>query len=85
MPIFGGRKYKLRCPKCKGKELWLSEVWAGNGIWFHLQNGVLPEKAEDQFQGGPVHVDAKCMKTDCQHTWKVRGARSVEDLVVEAA
>jgi hypothetical protein len=79
---FGGKKCKLRCPKCRGQNLFLSEEWNGNGIYFSVKNGILPDEADDHYQGGPVAVYSLCK--DCQHRWRVRGGvRSVWDLVID--
>jgi len=78
---FGGQQCKLKCPKCRKQNLFLSEVWDGNGIWFTVKDGVMPDEADDHFQGAPVYVRALC--TDCRHEWRVRGASEVADLAVE--
>lgn len=80
---FGGQRCKTVCPKCRGNSLHLSEVWGGNGIYFSVENGVMPHDADDHFQGGPTRVFATCMNPGCGHEWRVRGVRSVADMVKE--
>lgn len=76
-----GKRCKIRCPKCRKQNLWLSEVWNDNGIYFKVTEGIMPEEAEDHFQGAPVCVIATCI--DCKHNWKVRKATNVMDLVID--
>lgn len=80
---FGGQPCKVRCPKCRKQNLHISEVWDGNGIYFTIKNGVMPDAADDHFQGGPVCLESHC--TDCDHRWTVRGITSIYDAVVDAS
>ena len=79
---FGGKECKLHCPKCRGRNLRLAEVWDGNGIYFEVEDGLMPDEATDHFAGGPVFVEGKCRS--CDHIWRVRGGvKSIYDLIVE--
>lgn len=77
-----GKKCSASCPKCRSNNLWLSEVWHDNGIYFQIKDGVFPDEASDHFQGAPVYVTAMC--SDCKHEWRIRkGVTSIWDLVVD--
>lgn len=80
---FEGMPCKLACPKCKGNNLWVSEVWNGNGIYFHIQDGVMPGDAEDHFQGAAIALDVSCMSDDCRHKWRSRKYKNIHDTVDE--
>lgn len=80
---FGGLPCKLVCPKCRGNSLWISEVWDGNGIYFHVINGIMPSDAEDHFQGGAVALDVSCQNPECKHLWRSRKFKNIHDTVVD--
>lgn len=75
---FAGKKCTLKCPKCRGQNLQVDEVWNGNGIHFTITDGVMPDEADDHFQGGPVALHCGCR--DCKHNWTPRKARTINDI-----
>ena len=78
---FEGKPCKVRCPKCKGDHVWLTEWWNDNVIYFHVRDGKMPGEAEDHDGGHPVAVSAGCMDQSCAHKWTIRGARSIRDVI----
>lgn len=75
---FAGKKCTLKCPKCKGKNLQVDESWNGNGIHFTILNGVMPDEADDHFEGAPFRLDCQCR--DCKHIWSPRKAKTIHDI-----
>lgn len=78
---FGGKRCKTVCPKCADNNLALSETWDGNGIYFTVEDGLMPHSADDHYQGGSTRVDSLC--NGCGHRWKLRGVTSIYDIVDE--
>jgi len=75
--IFTGRKLKVCCPKCKSKTLTTYEVFEEIVIC-EVVDGIFPAEATDHEAGSVIGVSCRCDK--CDHKWKPRGARSIEDL-----
>jgi hypothetical protein len=48
---FGGKKCKLHCPKCRKQNLFLSEEWNGNGIYFTITDGLCQRKLTITIKG----------------------------------
>lgn len=80
MTIFAGKRLKVRCPRCKGKSFELSET-CEESILFTVENGVMPKEATDHVPGAITGVSATCAA--CNHSWTPRGAKSIDDLVIE--
>ena len=70
---------KCYCPKCKGKELVLTELWRNHSIEFTYSDGKV-EAANSLEPGDPYKVDAICSK--CGHGWTLRGVTQITDIVL---
>lgn len=70
----------VKCPKCKSKDLFLTEVWKDSTVqWqqingkFDRNDGVLSP------DGSPYRVEAHCSK--CDHRWKIKSAMQIDDVI----
>lgn len=69
---------KVRCPKCKSKDLILVEV----GTWsseFKVTCGKFDRQEGFHEPGSVDRLEATC--SSCKHQWKVRGAGQIDDAV----
>lgn len=71
-------KSKLKCPKCKGNSLVLTEIWTSHLIEWTQTNGMFDRNDGVLNEGEPKEVEARC-KT-CAHNWKVRKAKQIDDI-----
>jgi hypothetical protein len=72
-------KSKLSCPKCKSKNLMVSETGTVS-LEFIQKDGYL--EVEGNICYGSVYkVDAFC--SECKHRWKVRKAIQITDLHIK--
>lgn len=72
---------KIRCPKCKNKEILLIEIWKGHEItWQANADGFFDRMDGNLESGDPFRVEARCSK--CDHQWKVRNASQIGDAIV---
>ena len=58
--------YKVQCPKCKGRNIWLSEITEGGSQHF-IKNGVWDHSYDDNEYGMIVRSEMTC--NDCGHKW----------------
>ena len=66
------------CPRCKSKQLEISELWKDHSIsWVQDRNGLTAKKGYLN-PGDPYRVEAACL--ECSHTWKIRGALQITDI-----
>lgn len=70
---------RIRCPKCKSKDLVLKEFIVCSGS-FKQVNGVIDEEGYNN-PGEYFRVDAECSK--CGHRWKVKRAIQITDCFIE--
>jgi len=70
---------KRICPRCRSRNLALSEIWQGHAIYwdkgFSLDDGIHSD-------GEPKSVQGICL--DCRHFWTLRGVRQVDEEVLES-
>ena len=67
---------RRRCPKCQGRNLVLSELWAA-ALEFDCDDGQISEEGVTR-PGFPYAVDARCLR--CYHSWRLRGVLQITDL-----
>lgn len=71
-------KTKVRCPRCKSKDLFLIET----GSWSSEFTVIAGSFDRSEGIHNPESIDrleAKC--SACKHLWKVRGAIQIDDAV----
>jgi len=73
-------KSKVFCPKCNCKDLYLIEIWQGHTIEWEQLNGKLDRNDGVLEHGSPYRLEGKCK--NCQHTWKVKKATSIDDALI---
>ncbi len=71
-------KVNKRCPKCKGKNLELIEVWEGHTITWQVEDGQINRNEGNIEPGDPWKVEGHC--EDCDHRWTFRKTLQIEDL-----
>lgn len=72
---------RIKCPKCKGNNLYLIEVWTAHTIEWEQTNGKFNPNDGNLEMGDPHHLEAKCMP--CNHQWRVRGAGQISSAIVD--
>lgn len=73
---------KLRCPRCRGRDLQLTESGTWTSSWV-VKNGHF-DRCEGNHEPESVdRLDAACR--NCQHRWKPRGANQIDDIVTGVA
>jgi len=70
---------KVRCPKCKSKDLRLIEVWEGHTIQWEQVDGKFDRNAGSLEPGDAYKVEGKCKK--CSHQWTIRKTLQIDDVV----
>lgn len=71
---------KVKCPKCKAKNLFLIEIWVGATItWEQNEFGVFDKNDGSLEPGDPYRIECRCRK--CNHTWKIRNAIQITDVI----
>ncbi|MER9937472.1 hypothetical protein [Mesorhizobium sp. M0088] len=71
---------KIRCPKCKSKDISLSETMEAFTVW-DVVSGRLNRAGGIHEFGSYINLNGQCSK--CRHCWKVRGAIQITDAVTE--
>jgi len=74
-------KSKVKCPKCKGTNLYLIEIWTNHSIEWEQENGIFNRNDGNMEMGNPDYLEAKCMP--CNHQWKVRGCGQIDDVIID--
>ena len=69
----------VKCPKCKSTDLLLIEIWSGHTITWEQKQNVIDRNDGNLESGDPYKVQAIC--SQCSHSWKVRGALQISDVV----
>lgn len=67
----------IKCPKCRAKNLVLTELWHNHAIEFEYENGAITSRGSLS-EGDPYKVDAWCKS--CDHTWTLRGVTQITDV-----
>ncbi len=70
----------VRCPRCRSRSLQLHEVGEWTTSW-EVRDGRLSRKEGYHEPGSYLYVWAECVS--CRHSWKVRGAIQITDVVTE--
>lgn len=70
------------CPKCKGKQLTLVELWKNHSINFDYDSGKIIGDGNLEV-GAPYKVEANCNK--CNHRWTLKGVKQITDIVQHIA
>ena len=65
------------CPKCKGTDLHLKEVWTGHYVNFDYKNGIILGKGNLEC-GDPYKVVAFC--NNCYHEWRLKGITQISEV-----
>lgn len=68
------------CPKCKGKDLILTELWKGHSVQFYYSNGKVTNCRANQ-NGDPYKVEAVC--DNCGYEWQLKGVTQITDITSE--
>lgn len=68
----------IRCPKCKGGNLYLTEVGEWTTQW-DIEGGAFDRSDGSHEPGAVNHIEARCKS--CQHRWRLRGRYSIDDIV----
>lgn len=71
---------KLRCPKCRANDLYLTEVGEWTTQW-RVVGGSLDRGDGSHEPGAVHHVEANCIP--CGHRWRPRGVYQIDDVVTE--
>lgn len=79
MSSYAGEKVTLRCPKCKGSTLELTEIIEEH-VTYSVEDGVMPDKADDHQPGSSLGLYATCRK--CKHMWTPR-ARTLGHVIAD--
>jgi len=74
---------KARCPKCKSKNLTLTEVAETKLIWNQV-NGYIDRNDGIQESGNIIGIYGQCDEIKCNHRWKLRSLQ-ITDLTGENA
>lgn len=69
---------KLCCPKCRSRNLVLTELWETSIQW-SVTNGWMDKAGGALNEGSPTGVEAKC--EECWHGWTARNASQVIDVL----
>jgi hypothetical protein len=70
------------CPKCKGINMKLIEVWIGHEIVWEQRNGKFDRRDGAMEPGGPAKVEGCCF--DCGHKWTFRKIPQINYLIKSA-
>jgi len=70
---------KLKCPKCKGKDLVIIEHWYC-GITFYQEEGVIDSSQGIIEPDNAYKLVSTCLK--CNHKWTVKGAIQITNLSI---
>lgn len=62
--------YRIKCPKCGGRNIWVSEITEGGSLHF-VKNGEWDHSYDDNEYGDIVRTEFKC--DDCEHQWVRHG------------
>lgn len=68
------KEIKLKCPKCKGKNFTLIEIWDDPTISWEVIDGKFDLNDGALEPGSPIRVEARCK---CGHMWKIRKASQI--------
>jgi hypothetical protein len=71
---------ELRCPKCRSRDLQLTETGEHHTTW-DVRKGKLNRSAGYHNPGLMLRVTGKCIA--CEHLWTVRGAIQITGCVKE--
>lgn len=74
------QKTKACCPKCKSKDLLLTESCHASITWTQKDGMVDLEKGTKEY-GEAFSIKAVCLK--CEHGWFLRNARQISDIISE--
>lgn len=69
---------RVRCPKCRSRDLELTEVGYWTSSWIVIKGRTVRKEGYHE-PGGMDRVDAECRK--CKHLWRVRGAIQITDVL----
>lgn len=72
-------KTRLRCPRCRSRDLYLTETNA-SVTTFNVRNGLVDRMGYHE-PGCYIRLEAQCAL--CTHRWKVRRAIQVTDVCQE--
>lgn len=74
-------KSKAKCPRCKSKDLLLTELWKDAAIEWRQTDGEFDRADGNLSEGNPYKVEAKCCK--CRHTWTLKGVIQIDNVIKE--
>lgn len=72
---------KLCCPRCRSRNLVLTEVWQ-HAIQWYVTDGWIEKDGGSLDEGAPTGIEARC--ESCNHAWTARGATQVWDVIEDA-
>ena len=61
--------YRVKCPKCKGRNIWITEITEGDSQHF-VRNGIWDHDYDVNEYGIITRTECKC--DDCGHIWVKR-------------
>jgi hypothetical protein len=70
---------KVKCPKCKSKDLTLVEIWEGHAIHWQQTDGKF-DRDEGILEPGDAYKVEGCCKS-CKHRWTIRKALQIDDII----
>jgi hypothetical protein len=68
---------KIKCPKCRSKDIYLEEIWKGHSIQWDVVDGKFDRDDGVLEPGDPWKVYGECKK--CNHIWRIRNANQIND------
>jgi DNA-directed RNA polymerase subunit M/transcription elongation factor TFIIS len=71
-------KSKVKCPKCKSKDLFIAELWKDSAIEWEQRDGEIDRNDGNMSEGNPYRLQCKCSK--CKHRWTLRGKIQIDEI-----
>lgn len=68
-----------KCPKCRSKKLYFTELWKGHSIQWEQEDGKIDLDDGALNPGDPFSVYGECR--DCRHVWKFRNVQQIHYLI----
>lgn len=70
-------RVNVQCPQCKGKKLYVEEVWNEAVKTWETEDGKINLKRVRKSFGKPVRVEGLCLNLECLHRWTMRNKTSI--------
>ena len=70
---------RVKCRKCKGIDITLTEIWVGSTITWDQYNGKFDRNDGNLEPGDPIRCEAECK--NCKHHWKLKYANQIDYVV----